>query len=315
MKCPRGTISNVTITVSKNSMNITGIVTSITENETFYVHFNSNGAMEVNKTYTCKMGAECSTHTISALLAHIGNNSYNRIFIDLITGTQVFMPTKASNAIPTYEIYIDNVQVNDTINITLKDLALYEGEFKNPPVISSLDVKPRNHFMLTDLSNNAVLASKFYSGTLATDTRYRIINLGTVRNAIFHGNFILFKSYNNNPSVWYNIQFSAAYNSFANTYTGKIKINGFSGQNTYAATGTSGVLRSAQLAVDSSTGNIYVCVTTGTSTPNNDWAMLFNEPFFRGTAINMPQEMVEAMTISSNTTDTIIVTSDAIDGF
>lgn len=76
---------------------------------------------------------------------------------------------------------------------TIKDLALYEGEFKNPPVTTSLDVKPGNRFAFRDnLNNNYRFSTTITSEKLSHWVRLCPISCGVTHNA---GRIFLLKGY------------------------------------------------------------------------------------------------------------------------
>jgi hypothetical protein len=58
-------------------------------------------------------------------------------------------------------IIVFNEGTNISFNITISDCFIYDGQFKNPPVTASLDVKPENQFAFTELDNVLIPPVKY----------------------------------------------------------------------------------------------------------------------------------------------------------
>ena len=92
--------------------------------------------------------------------------------------------TPASDQSVQFNIEINNVSANDNIDITCSDVAVYEGEFKNPPVTTSLDISLSKQFALADHSN--LYYTHFArTASLPVNKWTRVAFLGTKANNIW----------------------------------------------------------------------------------------------------------------------------------
>ena len=138
-------LTNVTITRITNSIRFQA--TSSSSVTAIYAAFRSF-TFEANKKYTMtgKMVGTAANGTMRIAV----DASPNVIYFseDGTTAVIYFTTTQTRNVI----FFIDAPGAGN-IDITCSDVAVYEGEFQNPPVTTSLDVKPGNQFALSNGSN------------------------------------------------------------------------------------------------------------------------------------------------------------------
>ena len=169
-----------TVTKSVNSVRITGTLTTTnTVGHTIGLYY-VNLIKSSNTFYTAAATIiDYNNNSGGVSLYSIGSSSavYDTQGKDGQTYHPVFI-RKTSNplTVTSYYPYIfyPGQETGTTINVDIefKDMRLYEGEFKNPPYTTSLDVKPSNQFMLSDRSNASDIILKSQNPV----TRYIIRN-------------------------------------------------------------------------------------------------------------------------------------------
>ena len=139
--------------------------------------------MNVNNVYPQTNGSANEIYAIS-------NDSPNR-------SIYVFQCENSSTQYLSFTVFTVSIPlsaVNQQFSITLKNFAVYEGQFKNPPVTTSLDVMPNNITYLTEdiYRNNYRFQFRITSDMLTHWVRLCPISCGVTHNA---GRIFLIKGY------------------------------------------------------------------------------------------------------------------------
>lgn len=186
------TITNFAITVSKNSLNIQFDKTQ----GTFYFFIQNNNMPVLNNqtfTFMCDVifGSDNYNNNIniSPSTGCTGDTIYYykegqhrvNVMTSTYSGTAHYRLAMSTTINPEDEHLLDAGHVN----MTFKNLALYEGEYKDAPVTASLDVKPSNQFMLSDEQNlsKTLFANPSYTITSGTNGYFVI---GCINNNCYH---------------------------------------------------------------------------------------------------------------------------------
>ena len=134
-------LTNLTVTRAVNSLRFQATGTQITA-----IGIGQGFYCKANKIYTL-IGKYAGTFNGTARIAMSGSPEI--IYYSEDGTVAVFYYT--TNYTTRISLYLDAPGTGD-IDITWSDIALYEGEFKNPPFTTSLDVKPSNQFLLNQNS-------------------------------------------------------------------------------------------------------------------------------------------------------------------
>ena len=147
-------MENDSIRVQASVSNVTTGATSVA------ILLVNNVSLKFNKAYTYgSIGNSCTANSFSFSSYMDGQIVYNRNTA-INSDPEPIVQVKTVTGLP----FIIVCSINDinasnpsgNVDITFKPCFLYEGEFKNPPVMTSLDVKPGNQFAYTDLENVSI---------------------------------------------------------------------------------------------------------------------------------------------------------------
>ena len=205
-------------------------------------------------------------------------------------------------------LQITGLSVGAHIDITLYDIYVYEGEFRNPPFTNSLDAQPANQFLLVDHSNFYIQRTL---GTLNYVGRQRLLYLGKMsqRSTWFEG--ILHKSWSS--EYWLAYYFKIIIYSGTITSTSASAITTmrpvFEFKSIGKASDATEKVPSAQLTYDSDL-NLYLSLTTNTKLNSNFLLVPITWINFYNPVSSVPFYNINALENGVNTTDTVLKSVD-----
>ena len=165
--------SNVTVTVNTNSVTITG--TTSASGKISPVALRSSIAGKANNTwYTCRFSIKNASSNVEyCYLAHDATDSVAYVKESNLEDSIKILKWDSNVTVAFQPMFRIDTSISQTFSITFYDLAIYEGEFKNPPITTGLDVKPGNQFLLADRSNYKTYLSCLtgFEGTINTHKR------------------------------------------------------------------------------------------------------------------------------------------------
>ena len=205
---------DVSVTITTNNINITG---TITPTGTGAPYIGIRGLYLLTGLFTLSASVrnniqnfsyQCST-LVSAVVSTVTVIERTVPEITDTEFTRGYMICNGTGFSPTFSFRIGDAVVDVPINVNfdIKNACAYEGEFRNPPYRSSLDVKSWNQFLLTDtysmlrealinLNNNYRFNSYNYSQTMPIG-RVQIIK--TVQNGYNQKAVLCVLNNNDNP--------------------------------------------------------------------------------------------------------------------
>jgi hypothetical protein len=321
-----------------NGIRFKGTLTADSTSNAHYLFFRTNETFRINNgvTIACRYvnnnndGRIVATSLCSGNsgnLLHIYNGTNN--FTSSTESVRIFQTVPNSTSDYTFGFTIGSadhpLEANESVNvdITVTDVRLYNGEFKNPPLTNNLDLDAAFPYAFKDMRNSIFINGKNVgyqsnSGSAYPAGTYRLLKLGKPNSGLIYLDFILLKQYNSIIHCIYHIKVAFAFNGDV-TYT-MLKNNiGTSDINTIKYTlscnfyrqsnNTTNRLTAVKITGDDTTGELYLSIQT--SYPLGGYLKVF--PY--GPVLNNNNHIYDsAWTGTRNTTDTVFATANAVEG-
>ncbi len=157
------TASNIAVTISNadRTISISGTIDHSDGTWQSRILLKTPNILTLNKTYTFIV--KYVLNNVNNVVSMGPSGSFSSIYSNRDSESSVTVAKiDSANQSAMYSIYSTVVGDNVPFDITITKCALYEGEFKNPPIKASLDVCPGNRFLL-GIPDSAIRTGEWFA--------------------------------------------------------------------------------------------------------------------------------------------------------